>query len=340
MRRAGGCVVFISAAAGLAGAHLSFAQLPNAPVAARPQGVPADLAEARRLMAAGRFSDAENALRAYIATDQLSPDARYLLANSLLREDKPKEALAEYTRAAELRTPSATDLKNVGQAYVLLNDYADAGRWMTRAAAMDGNDPDIWYGLGRLRYSEQKYVEAADCFKRALALAPRSVKAENNLGLAYEGLNRTDDAVAAYRQAIAWQDADAASGGATGEKISEQPLLNLAIVLLHRGSIAEAQALLARAVKIAPGDTRIHEQIGQAYMRQENFEGAAKELEVATRLSPESSNLHFLLGQAYRRLGRAQDAKKEFNAAAQLATTSNSEPDGGMSAGTGGDRPE
>jgi Flp pilus assembly protein TadD len=287
-----------------------------------PVEQPAALVEAQKSMAAGRFKEAEVSLRAFLLTDELSADARYLLAYSLLRENKPKDALAEYTRAAGLRTPSAEDLKNVGQAYVLLEDYADAGRWMTRAVAMDGNDPDIWYGLGRLRYSEQKYLEAADCFRRVLALAPRSVKAENNLGLAYEGLNRTDDAVAAYRQAIAWQDAAAGSSVAAGaQKLSEQPLLNLAIVLMHRGSLEQAQGLLARAVAIAPDDARIHEQLGQVYMRQENFADAAKHFEAANRLSPGSSNLHFLLGQAYRRLGRALDAKREFETAARLATT-------------------
>lgn len=281
---------------------------------ARSTNRPAPLADARNLMATGHFEEAERALRAYLATEERSGEARYLLAYALLRQNKPKESLQEYTHAATLLTPSAEDLKNVGQAYVLLNDYVDAGKWLSRAVEMDPRDPEIWYGLGRLRYSEQKYSEAADCFERALVLAPKSVKAENNLGLAYEGLNRTDDAVMAYRQAILWQNAG------PPKEISEQPLLNLAIVLLHRGDLTEAQTLLTRAVAIAPQDARIHEQQGQLYMQQGNFTEAEKSLEAAIHLDPLRSNLHFLLGQAFRHLGRPEDAKAEFDRAARLVS--------------------
>jgi tetratricopeptide (TPR) repeat protein len=294
------------------GAHVAAAQV----LLPRPSGPlesPAPLANARRLMEAGHFKEAEATLRSYIATDARSGPARYMLAYSLLRQNEPKQSLEEYTRAAALQIPSAEDLKNVGQAYVLLDDYTDAGKWMSRAVEMDRNDPEIWYSLGRLRYSEQKYPEAAECFQRTLALASKSVKAENNLGLAYEGLNRPDDAVAAYRQAIVWMDADAA------EKKSEQPLLNLAIVLLHRQDAGEAQTLLTRAVEIAPEDPRIREQLGQLFMQQRNYAEAEKQLREATRLDPDKSNLHFLLGQAYKHLGRQQEAKTEFDAAARLA---------------------
>jgi tetratricopeptide (TPR) repeat protein len=309
------CVVLAVALLLMMNAHGADGQVLQ-PGLSGPANSPAPLANARRLMESGRFKEAEAALRSYITTDSRSGPARYMLAYTLLRQNEPKQSLEEYTRAAAVQTPSAEDLKNVGQAYVLLDDYTDAGKWMSRAVEMDGNDPEIWYSLGRLRYSEQKYPEAAECFQRTLAQGPKSVKAENNLGLAYEGLNRPDDAVAAYRQAIAWMDADAA------EKKSEQPLLNLAIVLLHRQEASEAQALLTRAVAIAPEDPRIREQLGQLFMQQGNYAEAEKHLSEATRLDPGKSNLHFLLGQAYKHLGRQQEAKTEFDAASRLANVS------------------
>jgi Flp pilus assembly protein TadD len=281
-----------------------------------PVNSPKLLADARRLIAAGNFKGAESALRAYLLTEPRSGDARYLLAYALLRQNNPEGSLEEYTRAAALQAPTAEQLREVGQDYVLLNDTADADKWILRSVEMNGADPEGWYSLGRLRYTEQRFGDALECFSRAIALAPGSVKVENNLGLAYEGLNRTDDAVMAYRQAIAWQDAG------PPEKASEQPLLNLAIVLLHQGKLAEAQLLLLRAVRIAPKDPRILEQLGQLYARQADYAEAAKYLETATRLDPQKSNLHFLLGQAYRHLGRQAEAKREFDAAARLANSS------------------
>jgi Flp pilus assembly protein TadD len=274
------------------------------------------LADARRLMPAGNFERAETALRAYLLMEPRSGDARYLLAYALLRQNKPKDSLEEYTRAAALQAPTAEQLREVGQDYVLMDDTADAGKWILRSVEMNPADPEGWYSLGRLRYTEQRFGDALECFNKAIALAPGSVKVENNLGLAYEGLNRTNDAVIAYRQAIAWQDAG------PPEKASEQPLLNLAIVLVHQGKLAEAHPLLLRAVRIAPEDPRIHEQLGQLYAQEANYAEAAKYLETATRLDPKRSNLHFLLGQAYRHLGRQTEAKTEFDAAARLANSS------------------
>ena len=299
-------------------AHV-FAAQQTTPLDGSPQA-PANslkvVADARALMATGDFKTAENLLRTYLVRDPQSGQAHYLLAYTLLRQNKPKDSLQEYTRAASLEPPNAEQLREVGQAYVLLDDTADAGKWFLRSIEMNSSDPESWYNLGRLRYTEQRFSDAVDSFKHALTLAPGSVKVENNLGLAYEGLNRTDDAVIAYRQAIALQDAG------PPERASEQPLLNLAIVLGHQAKLAEAQPLLLQAVRIAPQDPRIHEQLGQLYMQQGNYAEAEKYLETATRLDPEKSNLHFLLGQAYRHLGRQQEAKKEFDAAARLANPS------------------
>ena len=285
-------------------------------VAQVPANSPKLLSDARSMMAAGNFKGAENALRTYLLMDSRSGDARYLLAYALLRQNKPKDSLEEYTRAAALQTPTAEQLREVGQDYVLLDDTTDAGKWILRSVEMNPGDPEGWYSLGRLRYTEQRFGDALECFIRAIALAPGSVKVENNLGLAYEGLNRTDDAVIAYRQAISWQDAG------PPERASEQPLLNLAIVLLHQGKPGEAQPLLLRAVLIAPQDSRIHEQLGQLSTLQGNYAEAAKYLETATRLDPKRSNLHFLLGQAYRHLGRQTEAKTEFDTAARLVNSS------------------
>ena len=313
------CLELVSAMVISAVAHKGGAQTPALPSfdEVRPSTNASDaLTAAQSLMAAGSFKKAEGALRTYLVTAPRSGNAHYLLAYALLRQNKPKDSLEEYTRAAALQTPTAAQLREVGQDYLLLDDTADAGKWILRSIEMNGADPEGWYSLGRLRYTEQRFSDALDCFKRAIALAPKSVKVENNLGLAYEGLNRTDDAVIAYRQAIAWQEAG------SPERLSEQPLLNLAIVLRHQGKLTEAQSLLLRAVSIAPEDPRIHEQLGQLYAEQANYEEAVKYLDTATRLDPEKSNLHFLLGQAYRHLGRQAEARTEFEAAARLANSS------------------
>jgi Flp pilus assembly protein TadD len=276
------------------------------------------LAAAAQLVRDGKFAQADAMLRPLIAADPQAAEPRYLLAYALLREDKPAESLKEYTSAAALRAPTAAELRSVALDYVLLKALPDADRWMSRALAMDANNAETWYAMGRLRYTQGRYGEALTCFEKTIVLNPRSVKGENNLGLAYEALNRNDDAVRAYRNAIAWQKDDPAP--------SEQPLLNLAILLQHRNQLPEAQQLLEQAAKIAPKDPHIHENLGQVYLHTDRAADAVKEFVDAVRLAPQNPRYHYLLGEAYRRTGDEGQAKQEFARSAALNGT-HSTPD-------------
>jgi Flp pilus assembly protein TadD len=269
------------------------------------------LDDAKQLIAAGEFRQAEVLLRAYLGADERSGSGRFLLAYVLLRLNEPKESLAEYTHAAHLQRPSAEDLKNVALDYVLLEDYGDAEKWMKRSVEMNEKDPDAWYGLGRILYTKQRFQEAVNCFEKTVALDPTSVKAEDNLGLAYEGLNRTEDALKSYRAALALEQS-------SKESSSEQPMLNLAIILIHHGRTDEALPLLIKAASIAPQDPKIREQLGHLYLQQGMLDEAQREFEKTVALSPDSSAFHFLLGQVYRRQGLNEKAKTEFTCAAEL----------------------
>jgi Flp pilus assembly protein TadD len=296
--------------AALACAAVIWATQQIAPLTPTPPQKASALAIAQQLVHDGKFAQADAMLRPLIAAEPKAAEPRYLLAYALLREDRPAESLTEYTSAAALRPPTAEELRSVALDYVLLKSLPDADRWMSRALAMDANDAETWYAMGRLRYTQGRYGDALTCFEKTLALNPRSVKGENNLGLAYEALNRNDDAVRAYRIAIAWQKDDPAP--------SEQPLLNLAILLQHRNQLPEAQQLLEQAATIAPKDPRIHENLGQVYLHTDRAADAVKEFADAVGLAPQNPRYHYLLGQAYRRTGEEGQAKQEFARSAAL----------------------
>jgi tetratricopeptide (TPR) repeat protein len=268
---------------------------------------------ARRMIGANDFKGAEPVLREYVKSDQKSSEAAFLLGYVLLRLNKPKESLVEYTRGAALKTPSAEDLKHVAQDYVLLNDYEDADTWMVSSVKMDGKNADSWYALGRIRFTEQKFQDAADFFEKSLALSPRTVKTEDNLGLAYQNLNRMDDAIKAFQRALEWQKDSAHP--------SEQPMLNLGIVYIEAGKLDDALPLLLKAVEIAPKDPRIREQLGVLYMGKNQLGDAQREFEAAVALAPENAAYHFLLGRVYHREGQDAKAHAEFDRAASLNGT-------------------
>ena len=276
------------------------------------------LTQAKDALRQAQWPQAERLARSYVANHETSAEGHYLLALALFREDRPRESLTEYTHAARLRPPSALDLRWVALDYVLLADYRDADTWMTKSVGWNPGDSETWYELGRIHYEENFFGAAVRDFDKALQLSPQLVKAENNLGLAYEALNRPDDAVAAYRQAIAWQQASASP--------SEQPLLNLGTLLVDRYRLDEALPLLRQAVSIAPGNGKIHTALGKLYQRKGDLPHAQAEFEQAVALDPKSASLHFQLGQVYRRLGQKTKAAAEFAQASALDGAHSSDP--------------
>lgn len=274
------------------------------------------LAQARADLDHGKYLDVDKTLRDYLAQHPSNVDAEYLLAYALFRENKPADSLNAYTEAARHRHPTAADLETVALDYVLLKDYADAERWIQYALSMDAEDAEAWYEAGRIEYTLNHFRPALESFQQSLKLNPASVKAENNLGLTLEGLNRSDEAVAAYRKALAMQ--------AASPHPSEQPMLNLATVLIDRNHLDEAQSLLQQAAQIAPSDWKILAQLGRLYTEKGDLNGARDALERAVAIEPLKASLHFQLGQVYKKSGASEKAQAEFDTTRKLLGTNSS----------------
>ena len=269
-----------------------------------------NLSAARSAFDEGRWSDANHKLRQYLADHSDSAEATYLLAATLFHQNQPKESLETFTRAAQKSLPSALDLRIVAMDYVLLNDFSDANKWITVSLRENPRDGESWYALGRIRQTENRFADAVAAFTRALEFMPKSVKAENNLGVSYEGLNQPEKAIAAYRQALAWQQDD--------PHPSEQPFINLGILLTDRNQLPEALALLQHAETLSNADPRVHGALGRVYSHLQQYPRAQAELEAAIKAKPDDSGLHFQLGQVYRREGLAEQGAAELKRAAEL----------------------
>ena len=265
---------------------------------------------AKALVHLERFTEAEDALRTYLASQTDSPDALYLLGYVLNRENRPADSLEIYTKAAARQKPTGDDLKIVGLNYVLLEDYANAIHWLERAVEFEPGNAEAWYFLGRAYYTRSRMSEAKTAFEKVLQLHPKDSKAENNLGLVLQSEARPAEAVAAYKQAIAWQEA--------GAKQSEQPYLNLGTVLLDEGRDEEALPALKKAVQLSGGNSLCRLKLGIAYLRLSKLESARAELEEAARLDPENPAIHFQLGKLYKQLHLLEQAQKEFRRAEEI----------------------
>jgi tetratricopeptide (TPR) repeat protein len=308
------------------------------------QGVQSELAssdaplqKARALLQSGKVEEAERAVRQYVRDHSNSADAHFLLGYVLFkkiqadnsapltgsversapsardaksRRENAKASLAEYTEGAKYQAPSAFDLKVVALDYVLLKDYADADKWLTKALRKNPSDSEGWYYLGRTKYNENRFEEAISAFQQYLKMDPESIKGEDNLGLAYQGLGRTEDATAAYRTAIAWQEHTLNQDSG--------PFVNLAAVLLNQNQPQQAVPYLLQAAAISPLEPRVHEQLGKTYERLNQLAKAQLEFERAVELDPQNARLHYVLGKVYQKQGLMGKAKLEFDRSATL----------------------
>jgi tetratricopeptide (TPR) repeat protein len=259
--------------------------------------------EARSLLDAGKVQEPETILRNYLATNPSSADAHFLLGYALFRDQKAKESLAEFTAGAKFRRPRADELKIVAADYVMLSDYSDADKWFSQVVSENPDDADAWYLLGRTKYNENEFAEAISSFEHALALRPRYVEAENNIGLAWKELNHHEKARAAFQAAIEWQ------GDAP---VDAQPFLNLGTLLADDQQGDEGISYLTTAEKLAPRNPAIHEELGKVYLALNKVPEAQSQLEQAIALAPDASALHYKLGQVLRREGLLERAQQEF----------------------------
>jgi Flp pilus assembly protein TadD len=273
------------------------------------------LAEARAFLESGLLAKSEASLRTFMQSHPDSADAHFLLGYVLFREQKAQDSLAEFTAGAKVRRPKADELKTVASDYVLLGDYSDADKWFSAVTAETPNDADTWYLLGRTKFNEGQYDQAVTSFGRALALHPKYVEAENNLGLCWRELNKTDQAREAFQTAIDWQN---------NSPTDAQPYLNLGTLLADQGDLQKAISTLAQAATLSPSNPKVHEQLGSAYEAQNNFPRAQSELERAVTLAPDTSALHFKLAEIYRKQGLRELARKEFEICAKLNSTHSS----------------
>ena len=303
------------------------------------------LSSAKDFLEQGNLTEADRAVRQYLQNHPDSADGHFLLGHILFREisakwleqgkaegeallyntgdlsgslvayrdAKAKESLAEFTAGAKYHVPSALDLKVVALDYLLLKDNNDADRWLTRSLQSDPRDAQAWYYLGRTKYGKGQFTEAIEAFAQCLKLEPRNSKAETNVGLSYEALERPDEAAQAFQNAISWQSENSAK--------DPEPFIELGHLYVNQNQPEKAVPYLSQSIAISPKVSKAHEELGKAYSLLKRFPEAQAELEKAIELTPQAPNLHCLLAPVYRKQGFDDKAKAESDRCAALSGT-------------------
>ncbi|HUB87482.1 MAG TPA: tetratricopeptide repeat protein [Verrucomicrobiae bacterium] len=180
--------------------------------------------------------------------------------------------------------------------------------------------------------------------EHALAVTKNNYVAHFCLGVAFEEQNRTADAIAEYRAAIAIQpdyapahnDLGAALGGIgrLDEALDEfakalkcesdtaQTHFGMGVVFGREGQMQNAISEFQMATKLEPDWPEAHYNLGIALEADGQAEQAVGELQTAVRLEPDSAKFRFNLGNALAQLNRQPEAIEQFQKSLALDPSS------------------
>ena len=200
------------------------------------------------------------------------------------------------------------------------SDIAAQIRTYKAQLAADGSQNEVRLKLAKVYLQIEAYAEAVDAYRQIIAAAeadsvpgttattaPDSVMpaAYYGLGLAYTGLEKFEDAIAAYQRAITYAPDWAHTHAALGSAYANT----------HR--YAEALDAYKVAVALDPKDEMIHHQIGNVYSKRGEHAAATRHQHRAIAIVPQFAAAHYQLGLLYAQDKRWTDAISAYRAAYQ-----------------------
>lgn len=200
----------------------------------------------------GRMAEAESTFQEGIRMQPRHWRSHYNVARFYAFHGRNSEAVRSIA-AAEALAPTATlPLEAIGSLYTFLGSYDRAERLLRRSLAIEPHYI-AYSNLGAIYQIRQQYGEAADMYRRALALNDKDFQVWYNLASAYENLpDSTAKAREAYQGAIALAEANLKVNPNDAELIC-----NLADCCWQTGQQERAIAMAEKAGKLAPDDIEI-----------------------------------------------------------------------------------
>jgi Tfp pilus assembly protein PilF len=202
---------------------------------------------------------------------------------------------------------NATAQYNVGTILLDRNEAEQAAEYFRRAIALRDDFPHAHHNLGSALSALGKPDEATREFERAVELEPRYAMGRVKLGLKALAAGRTADAKKEFETALHWHPNDAAAHAGMVE------------VLLKEGKAADAVYHGRAAVTGTPDDAKAHNLLGAALAQQGEVAEAVEQFETAVRLDPTFLQAQGNLMAAYASVGRPAEAITTAQKALALA---------------------
>lgn len=234
-----------------------------------------------------------------------STDFRKELGVVLMRQGRLSEAGEQFRAALEVLPRDLDAMSNLGTSLLWQGRLDDAAELFDEVLAARPDHADARVNLGIVLAKKSDPAGAAEQFQHVLAADPGHVGALNNYATLLTNQNRTEEAIACYRKALASH---------------EDSSLHLALagLLEGRGDPNEAMGHLERAAELAPFTAEPHLALGQALLRARKYAPAARSLERALAIDDHLADAHRDLGLVLEQLRQGGRAIVELGRAVAL----------------------
>jgi tetratricopeptide (TPR) repeat protein len=264
-----------------------------------------DLARAMNLAAQGRFTEAEQALRALEKQHPNEFEVRYRFGLVLLRQGKSQEAAERFEAATKQSPDSALAWLGLAQARLRLQQRKTALEAAARAAQLAKAEPPLWRALAIFYSDAGEFARAAE-FEERWSRSPGS-DPDSRLRLCRLRVRAADGKQAAAACLAAIEGRDSAE---------LQQLLGDA----HRlaGNPREAVGAYQRAIQLDPAEAGGYLRLGALFLDHRTPQPVIAVLESAAVRLSKNFELRRMLGLAYYQTGNFDKAIDEFLAAIDI----------------------
>jgi tetratricopeptide (TPR) repeat protein len=230
------------------------------------------------------------------SSEQVLPAEVLTLVQSGLESEKRgdfAEAIAKFSKAAELAPSSPLVFLRLGDAYIKNRDYAGAIPPLKHASDLSPDSPPIHQLLGYALLAEGYAVEAIPHLQ--------AVREYGALGIAQLQAGQPDQAVTNLQLAL-------------GKNPDDPDIL----YYLSRAATALSSQSAAKLLAVFPENPRGHQARGQNYFALKMLPEASREYQSALAMRPDLPGLRLELGQIYAAGGEWEKAEEQFRLETKL----------------------
>jgi Flp pilus assembly protein TadD len=194
---------------------------------------------------------------------------------------------AYFERAVKIDPQNPQGFENLGMFLLETGDAARAAEVLEAGSVLPRATELLFSYLGNAYLALRQPVKALATAERGLRRMPHSSRFQTIRGLALAASGRAEEAMAAYREAMAL-----APGSA-------EPVANLGLLFMRLGRREEAMANLQRATELQPGLAKAVTTLAYLELEAGNLSAAARYVLPYFRQFPGLSNARSLMGRYY-----------------------------------------